>query len=85
MKTTKQGNFTTVCDNNGQMVLATSYDTCLLARKGAAVVLNDTKYSVTTSRHQNKLAGMLDASNVLIVRDCPEGIDSETLLKHAGV
>lgn len=85
MKTEKQGNLTTLCDNDGHVVSATSYDTCLLVCKSGIVVLNATKYSVTTSKHQGKVRGMPMSGDVVIVRDCPRGADSYTLLQCAGL
>ena len=91
MKTTTAGNLTTVCDNGGQVVLATSYDTCLLASKGGIVVLNVTKYSHTTTCHQGVVEGMLASYkaysilNILRVDDCPRGADCGDLLTLAGL
>lgn len=83
MRTETNGALTVVRDNNGDVVLATSYDTCLLASKDGVVVFNATKYSSTTSRHQGKVRAMCD--NVVIVRDCDQGIDAQQLLQCAGL
>lgn len=85
MKTKTNGALTTVCDNNGHVVLATSYDTCLLASKGGITVLNVTKYSTTTTRHQNKVRCMPMCDDGVIVRECPQGADADSLLQCAGL
>ena len=85
MKTKTNGNLTTVCDNDGNVVLATSYDTCLLVRQGDTTVLNVTKYSHTTTCHQSVVRGMILADTILRVDDCPRGVDGAELLTLAGL
>ncbi len=88
MKTKTNGNLTTVCDNDGNVVLATSYDTCLLVRQGDTTVLNVTKYSHTTTCHQSVVERMLQQHEyhvILRVDDCPRGVDCAELLTLAGL
>lgn len=41
-----------------------NYGTCIAERKNGKIIVNITKYSPTTSKHQNRLIAILDRENI---------------------
>ena len=82
-KTKRNGALEMVLDDNGHLVVANSYSTCLVARRDdGRYVLNGTKYSVTSSRHFNKALGHIPVSaSAVRVVDVQRGASSEDLLR----
>lgn len=50
-----------------------NYATCLAERVDGGYIMNVTKYSSTTSRHQNRLKAELPVSDTIYVQDVPMG------------
>lgn len=63
-----------------------SYATCILTRRSdLRVILNQTKYSVTTSRQQGQIGYQLGRAydDIIRVDDLPRGAKAEDLLNAA--
>jgi len=69
MKIKIHGQAVLIHDNEGKLLQAFSYDTCLAARspKGTAIV-NVTSFSVTTSKHQSKVWDALGTERTIRVK-----------------
>ena len=75
-------NLTASYDDNGQLEEAWSYDTCLLIRTSDTYVLNCSRYSNTTTKHQNILKQLVGecSDRCIIVSDIPTGATKKELL-----
>jgi spermidine synthase len=70
--------------DNGKLYTARSYDTCIAVfRSDGVYVFNATKYSATTTRHQNKVRAEIIANGIVPVINVPRGADIATLLNLA--
>ena len=80
MQVIKKGNLTILL-KDGVMLQAASYGTCIAVRLAdGAYVFNATKYSQTTTRHQNVVAKLVDSQNwITSVFDAHPGIQPHEL------
>ena len=83
MHTQRNGAFVHVY-SGGSLYVATSYTTCIFTRTPQGDgILNATKYSVTTSRHQNKCRVALGNEIYVEVDDLDTGAEPSDLIKAA--
>lgn len=66
MKTQRNGALVQQRDDDGSIIEATSYDTCIVAiatsKEKSEYIFNATKYSSTTSRHQANVFSRIDST-----------------------
>jgi hypothetical protein len=82
-KIVRNGNLKRIYSESGKLLEAWSYATCIAVRGSGCVVLNITKYSVTTSKQVSRyLYKDLMNEHVIKVDNQSRGVSQYELLKH---